>query len=93
MDPITCTRCGGEEAEPLPKPPFRNDLGQRIQEEICKSCWSEWLDHQTLLINHYGLDVRDPEARQFLYDKIEELLLEGGTDEEIDTALEGQIEW
>lgn len=92
VDQITCTRCG-EEAPRLPKPPFKNDLGQRIQQEICRSCWAEWLEHQTLLINHHGLDVRDAKARKFLYDKIEELLLGGGTDEGIDTALEGQIEW
>ncbi|MFP3947761.1 MAG: oxidative damage protection protein [Longimicrobiales bacterium] len=92
MDQITCTRCG-EKGDSLAKPPFRNELGERIQAEICQSCWADWLQHQTLLINHYGLDVRDPKARRFLYEKIEKLLLEGGTDEEIDTALEGQIEW
>lgn len=92
MDTIECKRCG-EENPQLDKPPFRNDVGRRIQEEICRSCWSDWLDHQTLLINHYGLDVRDPESRKFLYRKIEEILLEGGEDEEIDTSLEGQIDW
>lgn len=92
MDTIECKRCG-EENPQLDKPPFRNEVGRRVQEEICRSCWSDWLDHQTLLINHYGLDVRDPESRKFLYGKIEELLLEGGTDEELDTSLEGQIDW
>lgn len=92
MDRIECQRCG-EEAPRLSNPPFRNDLGHRIQDEICRSCWSDWLDHQTLLINHYGLDVRDPESRQFLYEKIEEILLEGGEDEELDTSAQGSIEW
>lgn len=92
METIECRRCG-EEKPQLEKPPFRNDLGRRIEAEICRSCWSDWLDHQTLLINHYGLDVRDPKARRFLYEKIEELLLEGGTDEELDTSLEGQVDW
>lgn len=92
MDTIECKRCG-EENPQLDKPPFRNDVGRRVQEEICRSCWSDWLDHQTLLINHYGLDVRDPDSRKFLYRKIEEILLEGGTDEELDTSLEGQIDW
>ena len=94
MDQITCTRCG-EEAPRLLKPPFRNELGERIQREICQNCWADWLEHQTLLINHHGLDVRDAKARQFLYDKIEELLLGDGdgSDEGIDTAMEGQIEW
>lgn len=92
METIVCQRCG-KDAPQLPKPPFRNDLGRRIQEEICRDCWSDWLDHQTLLINHYGLDVRDPDSRKFLYEKIEEILLEGGTDDELDTSAEGSIEW
>lgn len=93
METILCQRCEREDAPQLEKPPFRNDLGRRIHEEICRDCWSEWLDHQTLLINHYGLDVRDPKSRRFLYEKIEELLLEGGIDEELDTSAEGSIEW
>lgn len=93
MDTIACQRCEEEDAPQLPNPPFRNDLGRRIQEEICRDCWSDWLDHQTLLINHYGLDVRDPKSRKFLYEKIEEILLEGKTDEELDTSAEGSIEW
>ena len=93
MDTIVCQRCGEEDAPRLSKPPFRTDLGRRIQDEICHDCWSDWLEHQTLLINHYGLDVRDPKARKFLYGKIEEILLEGGTDEELDTGAQGTIEW
>jgi len=92
VETIECRRCG-REAERLEKPPFRNDLGQKIQGEICRECWAEWLDHQTLLINHYGLDVRDPEARTFLYGKIEEILLEGGADDAIDTGAQGTVEW
>ena len=92
MKTIECTRCG-EDAPALGKPPFRNELGERIQAEICKGCWSEWLDHQTLLINHYGLDVRDPKSRQFLFEQIEEILLEGGEGADVDTEREGEIEW
>ena len=41
---------------------FRNEIGQRIHAEICQVCWSEWLQQQTMLINHYGLNLRDPDA-------------------------------
>lgn len=92
MDPIECRRCG-EEGSQLPKPPFRNELGRTIHEEICQDCWSDWLDHQTLLINHYGLDVRDPKARSFLSDQIRKVLLEGGEGAEVDTSKEGEIDW
>lgn len=89
---IRCRRCE-QDAAPLAKPPFRNELGARIHAEICTGCWQEWLQHQTLLINHYGLDPRDKAARSFLYEQIEQVLFEGSGGREIDTSKEGTIEW
>lgn len=92
VETIRCHRCD-EDAAKLDRPPFRNDLGQRIHETICKSCWADWLQHQTLLINHYGLDPRDAKAREFLYAQIEKVLLGEGEGEEIDTSRQGSVEW
>lgn len=92
METIECTKCG-RTAPRLQKPPFRNPLGERLHAEICHDCWQDWLQHQTLLINHYGLDPRDPKAREFLYKQIEEVLLEGEAAEQVDTSREGEIEW
>ena len=89
---IHCRRCDDDVAA-LEKAPFRNDLGTRIAEEICASCWKEWLQHQTLLINHYGLDPRDPKSRAFLYEQIEQVLLQGGEGKDIDTSKQGEIQW
>ncbi len=92
MHGIRCHRCR-EDAAPLSRPPFKNDLGQRILESICATCWQEWLQHQTLLINHYGLDPRDKKSREFLYEQIEQVLLGGGQGEQVDTSRQGSIEW
>ena len=89
---IHCRRCGAD-APRLPRPPFRNELGERIAAVICANCWKDWLQHQTLLINHYGLDPRDPKARSFLYEQIEQVLLGGGEGEQVDTSKQGTIEW
>jgi Fe-S cluster biosynthesis and repair protein YggX len=89
---IECRRCGSG-ATPLAKPPFRTELGERIRAEICADCWKDWLQHQTLLINHYGLDPREPKAREFLYEQIEQVLLQDGDGKEIDTSQQGSIEW
>ena len=92
LETIECRRCGPEKPT-LAKPPFRNDLGKRIQEQICAECWTDWLQHQTLLINHYGLDPREAKAREFLYGQIETVLLGGGKGKEVDTSQKGEIEW
>jgi Fe-S cluster biosynthesis and repair protein YggX len=89
---IKCRRCK-ENSTKLEKAPFRTELGERIQSQICGDCWKEWLTHQTSLINHYGLDPRDPKSRAFLYEQIEQVLLGDGDGKEIDTTKQGSIEW
>jgi Fe-S cluster biosynthesis and repair protein YggX len=92
METIECRRCQAERPA-LERPPFRNERGERIQREICRICWSEWLEHQTLLINHYGLDPREARSREFLYAQIDEVLLGDGKAEQVDTSKQGTIEW
>jgi len=54
--------------------PFPTDLGRRVYEEICADCWGEWLRTQQQLINHYGLNLRDPQAKEFLWGNMEQFL-------------------
>ena len=89
---VQCRRCKADKPA-LPRPPFRNELGERILESICRDCWGDWLQHQTLLINHYGLDPRDQKAKDFLYKQVEEVLLGDGAAEQVDTSQQGQVEW
>lgn len=92
MEGIHCKRCDREKLA-LEKPPFRSDRGARIQSQICSDCWKEWLQHQTLLINHYGLDPREKKSRDFLYSQIDEVLLGDGEAKQVDTSKEGTIDW
>ncbi len=92
MNTIECRRCG-EKKRSLDRPPFRNERGRRIQAEICVDCWAQWLQHQTLLINHYGLDPREQKSKDFLYSQIDEVLLGDGQAEQVDTTKQGTIEW
>jgi len=55
-------------------PPFPTELGNRLYDHICRACWDEWLKHQTAVINHYGLNLLDPQARQFLTQQTEAFL-------------------
>ncbi len=92
MTTIQCRRCK-DDAPALDRPPFRDDRGEKIQREICKDCWGDWLQHQTLLINHYGLDPRDRKSQEFLYSQIDEVLLGDGEAQQVDTSKQGDIEW
>lgn len=92
MSDIQCERCG-ETRAPVDRAPFRNELGERIQAGICQNCWKEWLAYQTALINHYGLDVRERDARDFLVKNMKSYLFGGSGTEDIDTSKQGTIEW
>ncbi len=56
----------------LEKPPFPGKLGERIYEHVSKQAYAMWPAQQTLIINHYGLNMGDPEARKILREQMEE---------------------
>jgi Fe-S cluster biosynthesis and repair protein YggX len=90
---IKCTHCG-ENRPGLAFAPFPNALGQRIAAEICQQCWTDWLQKQTQIINHYGLDLTNPDAQNFLFDNIKGYLFgDAPKVAEIDTTKEGSVKW
>ena len=60
---------------------------------ICQDCWGQWLKQQTMLINHYGLNGIDPQARSFLTKNLEAFLFKAGQGEDVDTTKQGTINW
>lgn len=65
MADVTCLRCG--ETKPgLSRPPYPDDLGRRIAEEICADCWEEAKRIQVMVINENRLDLSDPRAQEIL---------------------------
>ena len=89
---VTCSRCG-QTRDGFERPPFPGPVGARAAEEICRECWAQWLKQQTMLINHYGLNVMDPQARSFLTKNMEAFLFKKGGEEGVDTTKQGTIAW
>ena len=80
MNTIQCTRCGLA-GERQAFRPFSSELGARIFDTICKTCWGEWLKAQQQLINHYALVPHQPKSREFLLRNMEQFLFgEGAPD-------------
>ena len=73
MANVSCVRCG-QTREPQGFPPFPTPVGQRVFREICAVCWGEWLKFQQQLINHYALNLRDPAAKEFLLQHMDQFL-------------------
>jgi Fe-S cluster biosynthesis and repair protein YggX len=87
---VMCARCG-KEKEAFERAPFPGAIGARVLDGTCKDCWAEWLKQQTMLINHYGLNVMDPQARQFLTRNMEAFLFRHGQQDDVDTTKLGTI--
>ena len=92
MADVQCSRCG-QTREGFERAPFPGAIGARVQAGICRECWAQWLKQQTMLINHYGLNVMDPQARAFLTKNMEAFLFKAGGEEDVDTTKKGTIAW
>ena len=92
MADVNCVRCGQARAG-FERAPFPGAIGQRIVAEICQDCWGQWVRQQTMLINHYGLNVMDPQARSFLTKNMQAFLFGTGAAEDVDTSKKGSISW
>jgi Fe-S cluster biosynthesis and repair protein YggX len=90
---FNCVRCGRDDPQPLAAAPFADERGARILGEVCSECWEEWKKQQMLLINHYGLNVREKKAREFLYKNLDAFLFGAGDAAKIDTSQEGTVDW
>jgi Fe-S cluster biosynthesis and repair protein YggX len=90
MAVVTCARCG-KEKEGFDRAPFPGVVGARILESTCRDCWGDWLKQQTMLINHYGLNVMEAQARQFLTRNMEAFLFKAGQQDDVDTTKQGTI--
>lgn len=67
---VQCAKLG--EALPgLERPPFPGALGQRIYEQISQQAWQLWPGQASLIINHYGLSLGDPNAQKVLMQQME----------------------
>jgi Fe-S cluster biosynthesis and repair protein YggX len=64
----------------LDKPPYPGPIGKQIFEHISAEAWQAWLNHQTMLINEYRLNLTDQSARDFLKTEMQNFLFGQGSD-------------
>ena len=50
----------------LPKPPYKNELGRRVYEEVSKEAWEMWIKESVRFINTYRVDLASSEGVQFM---------------------------
>ena len=50
----------------LDRVPYKNELGQKIYDEVSKEAWKKWLADSVKFINTYRLDLASPEGQKFM---------------------------
>jgi Fe-S cluster biosynthesis and repair protein YggX len=50
----------------LDRPPYKNELGQRLFAEVSKEAWQQWLKDSVKFINTYRVDLASPEGQKFM---------------------------
>jgi len=65
---VKCKKLG-KELPGLTRPPYKNELGQRIFEEISKEAWDGWLRDSVKYINTYRVDLTSAEGQKFMFDQ------------------------
>ncbi len=70
---FNCARCGRPSAK-MAKPPFKGPLGEKVHNNVCQTCWREWIGIGTKVINEMGLQLADPRAQKVYDEHMEEFL-------------------
>ncbi|MEM6960221.1 MAG: Fe(2+)-trafficking protein [Myxococcota bacterium] len=59
-----------EELPGLTEPPFRNDFGTWVYDNISKQAWDMWLTESVRYINTYRVDLSSEEGSDFMYKQL-----------------------
>ena len=58
---VKCVKLN-KEADGMDFPPIPGELGKKIWENVSKEAWNQWIQHQTMLVNEYRLNLSDIKA-------------------------------
>lgn len=62
---VLCRKLG-KELPGLKRIPFRNELGQRLYNEVSQEAWDTWLKESVKFINTYRVDLASNEGQKFM---------------------------
>jgi Fe-S cluster biosynthesis and repair protein YggX len=50
----------------LDRVPYKNELGQKIYDEVSKEAWQQWLKDSVKFINTYRVDLASSDGQKFM---------------------------
>jgi Fe-S cluster biosynthesis and repair protein YggX len=67
---VMCRKLG-RELPGLSRPPYKNELGKRVYEEVSQEAWEQWKKDSVKYINTYRVDLTTAEGQKFMFDQCE----------------------
>lgn len=74
---VKCVKLG-KELPGLAEPPFDNELGRRIYENVSEEAWRMWVEHLKMVMNEYRLNLADREAQRMVRQYMEDYFFGSG---------------
>jgi Fe-S cluster biosynthesis and repair protein YggX len=53
----------------LARPPYKNELGQKLFDEVSREAWDMWLKDSVKFINTYRVDLAAPEGQKVMLEQ------------------------
>ena len=63
----------------LEEPPFDNDLGRRIYENVSQEAWNSWVEFCKMLLNEYRLNPARREDQEVIVKQMEQYFFGEGS--------------
>jgi Fe-S cluster biosynthesis and repair protein YggX len=68
------------EAPGLEEPPFDNELGRKIFENVSQPAWGMWTEHCKMLLNEYRLNPARREDQEVIVKQLEQYFFGEGSE-------------
>jgi Fe-S cluster biosynthesis and repair protein YggX len=62
----------------LDEPPFENDLGKRVYDNVSQQAWGMWMDFCKMLLNEYRLNPARREDQEAILQQMEQFFFGEG---------------
>jgi Fe-S cluster biosynthesis and repair protein YggX len=62
----------------LDEPPFDNELGQRIYDNVSRDAWNMWTEHCKMILNEYRLNPANRQHQELIVQQLEQFFFGEG---------------
>ena len=62
----------------LDEPPFDNELGQRIYDNVSREAWKMWTEHCKMILNEYRLNPANRQHQELIVQQLEQFFFGEG---------------